>query len=278
MKKIVCAVVMAVVAVVGVNAQKLESFTLKGSEGMLYVEMQKPQDVDGKIPLVIICHGFSGNCNAGLLTEIADDLLSYGIASVRFDFNGHGRSEGEFKDMTVPNEIQDLKAVIGWAQKQSWVKNISLVGHSQGGVVVSMAAGELGDKVIKNLVLMAPAAVLRDDALRGSTMGAQYDPWHLTDDYVELPFGGLKLGRKYIEAAVTLPIYETALKYKGSVLVVHGTYDRVVPYTYGERYHQGYKNSTIKIIPGEDHGFSVDSSGAAAYVADWLANQLIKGR
>ena len=175
-------------------AQGVETFSVKGAVGMLHAELQKPETAkDKKVPLVIICHGFSGNCDAKLLTDIADDLLKDGIASIRFDFNGHGKSEGEFQNMTVPNEIQDLKNVITWAQDQPWVENISLHGHSQGGVVVSMTAGELGDKVIKSLVLMAPAAVLRDDALRGNTMGAIYDPWNMKEDYIQLPFGGVKL-------------------------------------------------------------------------------------
>lgn len=223
---------------------------------------------------MILCHGFSGNCQSKLFIDIADDLCHNGIATLRFDFNGHGKSEGLFQNMTVLNEIEDLKDVIKWAEQQSWVENISLLGHSQGGVVASMTAGELGDEVIKNLVLMAPAAVLRDDALRGNTMGAQYDPWNMTSDYVQLPFGGLKLGRKYIETAVNLPIYETAFNYEGPVLVIHGTHDRVVPYTYGERYNQGYKRSSIKLLPGEDHGFSVDTPEAALYASDWLTNQL----
>ncbi|MDE5586367.1 MAG: lysophospholipase, partial [Muribaculaceae bacterium] len=205
---------------------------------------------------------------------IANDLQEQGIASLRFDFNGHGKSEGEFQDMTVLNEIEDLKDVISWAQSQPWVKDISLLGHSQGGVVVSMTAGELGDKVIKNVVLMAPAAVLRDDAIRGNTQGAQYDPWNFKGDYVELPGRGLKLGRKYVETAVNLPIYETAWRYTGPVLVIQGTHDRIVPYTYAERYQQGYKDCTLKLIPEEDHSFTKNTAEAALYAADWLSKQI----
>ena len=128
------------------------------------------------------------------MTDVANDLQAQGIASLRFDFNGHGNSEGEFQNMTVLNEIEDLKDVISWAQAQPWVENISLLGHSQGGVVVSMTAGELGENIIKNVVLMAPAAVLRDDAIRGNTQGAQYDPWNFKGDYVELPWGRNKHG------------------------------------------------------------------------------------
>lgn len=268
------ALISAAAIALGCHAQKAEVFNIQGAVGLLHAELMKPQNTqDDKLPLVIICHGFSANCNRPLLTDIADDLYDDGIASLRFDFNGHGQSEGEFQNMTVLNEIGDLKNVISWAQSQPWVESISLVGHSQGGVVVSMVAGELGDRVIKDLVLMAPAAVLRDDALRGNTMGAEYDPWNLKGDYVQLP-NGLKLGRSYIESAVNLPIYETALNYTGPVLVIHGTHDRVVPYTYGERYNQGYRNSRIRLIPDEDHSFTHNTAGAALYAADWLANQL----
>ena len=268
---------MAVSSAFGLFAQQTKTLELKGSQGSLYALLQRP-DTSDKMPLVILCHGFGGDCQFGLLQDITDDLCQNGIASLRFDFNGHGKSEGLFQNMTVLNEIEDLKDVIKWAQQQSWVESISLLGHSQGGVVVSMTAGELGDKVIKNIVLMAPAAVLRDDALRGSTMGAQYDTWNMTAEYIQLPFGGLKLGRQYIETAVNLPIYETAFNYDGPVLVIHGTHDRVVPYTYGERYNQGYRHSAMKLIPGEDHGFSVNTAEAALYATDWLTKQLQSGK
>lgn len=276
MKKIFIVLFAAIAAILGCKAAGFENITIDGSKGKLYAELMKPDVVKGKIPVVILCHGFGANCDWNLFKDIADDLQKAGIAAIRFDFNGHGRSEGRFQDMTVPNEIGDLKCVVAWAKSQPWVSSISLLGHSQGGVVASMAAGELGAKAIRSLVLMAPAAVLRDDALRGNTMGAMYDPWNMTEDYVQLPFGGIKLGRKYIESALTLPIYETALKYTGPVLVMHGTYDRVVPYTYGERYHQGYRNSSIHIIPGEDHGFSVHPAEAAAEASAWLKKQLVK--
>ncbi len=268
---------MAILSASGLFAQQSDTLELNGSQGRLFAMLQRPDTAETS-PLVILCHGFSGNCRSELFDDIADDLYQNGIATLRFDFNGHGKSEGLFQDMTVPNEIEDLKDVIKWAEKQPWVENVSLLGHSQGGVVASMTAGELGDKTIKSLVLMAPAAVLRDDALRGNTMGAVYDPWNLTSDFIQLPFGGLKLGRKYIETAVNLPIYETAFNYDGPVLVIHGTHDRIVPYTYGERYNQGYKHSCIKLIPGEDHGFSAYTSEAALYASDWLIKQLRRSK
>ena len=261
-------------------SQEIHKLELNGSQGKLYTLLQYPDEVkkDVKYPLVIICHGFSGNCESYLEEVLSKDVVKLGMAALRFDFNGHGKSDGLFQDMTVPNEIEDLKDVIKWARDQSWVESIGLVGHSQGGVVVSMVSGELGDSIIKAEVLRAPAAVLRDDALRGNTMGAYYDPWNIKGDYIELPgspeAGSLKLGKEYIKTAMTLPIYETAGKYRGPTLILQGTHDRIVPYTYAERYNEVINGSLLKLIDGENHMFSNSLTDSCQFIADWLKAQL----
>lgn len=251
-----------------VFAQKITTeTTVKGSMGNLSVIIEQPTLREGqKCPVVIQMHGFSGN-KGGMHELIADRLVKKNIASVRFDFNGHGQSEGLFQNMTVPNEIEDAKAVYEYVSSLPFVSKIGFLGHSQGGVVAAMTAGELGAKV-SALVLMAPAAVLREDAIRGNTFGKSYDPLHLEGDYVEL-FGGLKLGRNYIETAFSLPIYETAAGYSGPAAIFHGNNDKVVPYTYGERFHNIFPLSEYHYLPGEDHGFSQTLDSISNLIVDF---------
>lgn len=251
-----------------------ESVTLQGSQGTLSAIIQKPTLKEGKTcPMVILMHGFGGRKEGPMFEGIADALEKQGIASIRFDFNGHGNSEGAFQNMTVPNEIEDAMCVYDYAAALPYVKGIALLGHSQGGVVASMTAGKLGKK-IKAVVLMAPAAVLRDDAIRGNTFGKIYNAQN-PPEYVEL-FGNIKLGRDYILSAQTLPIYETAFQYKGDVCVIHGLADRIVPYTYGERYAQGYKHSTLHLLENEDHGFSHNLAEAVNLAVGYLTGKLKK--
>lgn len=277
MKRLLKTALIAMTALFSANAQSSDTIYLDGSVGKLYTIIERPAS-SGKVPLVIICHGFSGNCRRPFMNDLSQSIVGQGMATLRFDFNGHGKSDGEFRNMTVLNEIEDLKAVITWAQKQPWVKDISLVGHSQGGVVVSMVSGELGSKVISAEVLLAPAAVLRDDALRGNTMGAHYDPWNFKGDYIELPHspeaGALLLGKNYVETAIRLPIYETAANYTGPTLIVQGTHDQIVPYTYAERYNEKIRNSELKLIPDENHVFSITQKETSLLVADWLRSHL----
>ena len=249
-----------------------ERVTIDGDHGKLQAVIQKPDLKPGQqCPMVVFCHGFGGTKEGPLFELITDSLQKHGIASIRFDFNGHGESEGKFEDMTVPNEINDAKKVIEYVRDLRYVSKIALVGHSQGGVVASMTAGELGSD-ISAVVLMAPAAVLRDDAIRGSTFGKQYNPLD-PPEYVEL-WGPQRLGRNYIKTAFSLPIYETAANYHGPALIIHGNGDRIVPYTYGLRFHQQWKGSEYVLQEYFDHGFSQNIYRTTDIVSDFLLRTL----
>lgn len=212
-----------------------------------------------------------------MLTSLANDLEARGIASIRFDFNGHGQSEGDFQDMTVLNEIEDAKKVYEYARALPNVTSISIAGHSQGGVVSSMVAGELGAKKIKAVVLMAPAAVLRDDSIRGNLFGVQYNSLN-PPEYVTIntPHGNYKIGRNYIKTAQTLPIYETAEKFTGNALMIHSTGDVIVPYTYSLSYKKVLKRGEVELLDKADHSFHGVEARVAQIAANFFAAQLKK--
>lgn len=253
-----------------VSAQS-RNVTIDGDHGKLAAVIQTPNGLSN-FPMVIICHGFTAQKEQPLLKNLADDLEAAGIASIRFDFNGHGASEGNFQDMTVLNEIEDAKKVYEYVRDMRGVTSVSIAGHSQGGVVTSMVAGELGTENVKAIALMAAAAVLRDDAIRGNIFTDHYDSINIPE-YVQI-FNGLRLGRNYIKTAQSLPIYETASNYQGSVFIIHGLADIVVPYTYSLRYQEIYPGSQIEFLEGFDHGFTQDEKLTARKVADFFIGQL----
>ena len=271
MKRILLGLLCASMSLCAVAQNRVTKVLIPGARGLLAAEVQMPENKGtGKCPITILAHGFGGDKNWQLMKLVSDSLQMHGIASIRFDFNGHGESEGDFKDMTVPNEIEDLKRVVRYAlQLDGCNGKIGLLGHSQGGVVVSMTAGEMND-TISAVTLLAPAAVLREDAIRGNTFGVLYNPIN-PPEYVELP-GGRKLGREYILTAFRLPIYETAIRYQGAAFLIHGTGDRVAPYSYSERYKNIWKNSELHLMEEYDHGFS----RRIEEIADLASNFLIK--
>lgn len=230
---------------------KRDGLTLRGT-------LEKPQT--NEFDLVILMHGFTsdrGVQSDQLLYQLAQRLGREGLATLRCDFNGHGTSDGKFSDMTVLNEIADGKAILDYARKVEGVKKIYLLGHSQGGVVASMLAGYYHDKIAK-VVLMAPAATLKDDALKGSTQGYTYDPQNIPD---ELPIKkGLTLGGFYLRTAQTLPIYEVASQYHGPVCLIHGLKDTIVNNIASKRYDQSYVDDELHLLDDADHGFTLGNS------------------
>ena len=248
----------------------IEKISIQG-KGKLSAYLQKPC-TDYRGPIAVLMHGFMANKKLEPLKSIANELESRGIASLRFDFDGHGESEGRFRDMTVLTELEDARRVIDYVRRAGAYDSIALVGHSQGGVVAGMIAGELGDE-IKALVQLAPAAVLKDDALQGVLMGKHYDPSNPPET---LTVFFHRVGKGYFLAAQSLPIYEQSSLYKGPVLLIHGTKDRIVPHSYSEKYNQVYSNSILQLYEGENHFLSKCRKAIVRQTVDFLAENLTK--
>lgn len=236
------------------NCGNTEKLTINGSKGNLSAVLRTPGLKNGaKCDMVIMCHGFNSNKDFNLLKMTAEQLQSEGIASLCFDFNGHGESDGAFKDMTIPNEMEDLDSVLAFVSRLPYVQDIALVGHSQGGIVAAMSAGKHPEQ-IKSVVLLAPAGVLREDAIRGNLFGTTYDPLDPPESIIL--YNGLEVGGRYLSSAARMPIYETAAKYDGSACIIHGSGDVIVPYTYSERFHQTWRGSEYYLLDYYDHNFT----------------------
>ena len=250
---------------------KTQDLTINSVQGKLAVTIQTPDNQE-TYPMVMIFHGLNIDKEMPLLVKIADDLEQAGIASVRFDFNGHGQSEGAFEDMTVLNELEDARKVYAYVRTLPEVTTISLTGHSQGGVIAGMLAGEWGQEKINSVVLLAPAAVLRDNAESGDFFGIKYDADNLPE-YLELP-DGHKIGKAYLETSKELPIYEVSEKYTGPVLIVHSMNDDLVPYIYGEQYQKLYANSELELLRDMNHNFYGKEDMVARLTVDYFLKNL----
>lgn len=174
--------------------------------------------------------------------------------------------------MTVLGELLDGMKVINFAQQQIKAKHIYLVGHSQGGVVSSMLAAYYRD-VVEKLVLLAPAATLKDDALKGNYQGSSFDPNHIP---ASVNVDGFTVGGNYFRTAQLLPIYEMAQHYTGPVLLIHGTADQIVSPEASRKYHAILPQSVLHLIDGTGHLLDgTRRTEAIKLVTDFLTKQLI---
>lgn len=236
----------------------------------LYGRLEGTTTLENKT-VAIMMHGFKGDLGYDkqkILPSLSHYLNQQGLPTVRFDFAGSGHSDGRFEDMTVMSELLDGMKIIDFVRNQVKAKTIYLIGHSQGGVVASMLAAYYRD-VIDKLVLLAPAATLKDDALKGVCQGSQYDPNHIPDHVM---VGNVKVGGDYFRTAQLLPIYETAQHFAGPALLIHGKDDQIVSPAASQKYNVILPQSIYHLIDGEGHMF--DGPGRPRIeklVADFLA-------
>jgi pimeloyl-ACP methyl ester carboxylesterase len=115
----------------------------------------------GNFPVVILVSG-SGpqNRNEELLGHkpflvIADFLTRNGIAVLRYDDRGVGKSTGDFSSATTVDFVGDaLSAVDFLKSKDQIIKNqIGIIGHSEGGLIAPLAAVQSED--VAFIIMMA---------------------------------------------------------------------------------------------------------------------------
>ncbi|MBQ6173564.1 MAG: alpha/beta fold hydrolase [Clostridia bacterium] len=213
----------------------------------------------GRSPAVIISHGFTGNLAD--CEPVARMFCADGYAAFTFSFCGGSqdstppekKSDGESTAMSLRSEVRDLLTVLDWVRTRPEVdpERISLLGFSQGGCVSGLAAGAAPDKV-EQLIMVFPALCIPDHARRGCLGGAAYDP---ADPPEILDCGRTRLGRAFHEEASATDIYLELERYRGPVLILHGTEDQVVDCTYSVRAQAAYRKGQcrLQIVRGMGH-------------------------
>ena len=131
------------------------------------------------------------------------------------------------------------------------------MGCSQDGFVSGLTAVKPENKVDR-LVMFYPALCIPDDARAGKMMFAKFDP----DNIPELiNCGPMKLGRCYPADVIHMDPYDEISPYRGPVLIVHGTKDKIVNVEYSRKAAAAYEavvpnRTRLCIIEDGAHGFS----------------------
>jgi uncharacterized protein len=101
--------------------------------------------------------GIAGLENYGLMRQVAETLASRGIAVLRVDDRGAGKSTGAetLATVTTSSLADDVRAQAAYLRSRPEIdaKRIALVGHSEGGTIAPMVAAT--DTQIAAIVLMA---------------------------------------------------------------------------------------------------------------------------
>lgn len=203
--------------------------------------------------IIILCHGLSSGKDARTTVTLERELNNKNITTLRFDFFGHGESEGKFEDLTISRAIGDLEKAIDIIKKRGYRK-IGLFGSSFGGIACLIAASKRKD--ISVLALKSPVSDYQAKELeqRGEN---EIRKWKETGyrDYESGSGKILKLKYSFFEDFKDKTAYEAAEKIKIPTLIVHGDMDDVVPVEQSMKTVKILEKGRLEIIKGNNHDY-----------------------
>lgn len=224
--------------------------------------------------VIIICHGFRGRKeNSGKIFSFSERLNEIGFGVLAFDFSGSGDSDGEFSNVTLTGQAEDLACVINYVY-MSYKLPIILLGRSFGGSTV--LAGGSGNKHIAGYILWS-APVYLHETFAGI----------MKEFYDKLKVGQTVLirddaGEFLLEPAIiqdfdlhNMPEYFERIGDK-PVLTVQGQADEVVAPCNAEHMSKHIKNCNLELIEGADHRFENKTREREDITLKWLKKLFCK--
>jgi len=120
----------------------------------------------GTEPVGVFLHGFRSDSRGEKAESLLRHAKSRRYSWVRFDFSGHGRSDGVLSEFSITDALRDVSAVLEMFAPRPAI----LVGSSLGGWLAELAAQRTPDRV-KAMLLIAPAFNFMQNFLAGLDTG-----------------------------------------------------------------------------------------------------------
>ena len=168
-------------------------FENKAEEAQLSGTLTYPVNYEeyrsGTVPVVLMVTGSGGQNRDEELFDhkpflvIADFLAKNGIASLRYDDRGVGKSTGPTKNTTTENNLSDAEAGIAYLRSLKKFGKVGVLGHSEGGTIAFMMGA---NKSVDFLISLAGSAANGIDVIvgqNGAAMQLQGVPQEVINDY-----------------------------------------------------------------------------------------------
>lgn len=186
--------------------------------------------ISGEGATVVWLGGFHSDMTGTKAQVLAEQAQASGGSYVRFDYFGHGESDGAFKDGAISRWRADVLAVIDELTEGPLV----LVGSSMGGWLACLAAIARPDRV-KAMVLIAPAPDFTEKLMapelsdEAKAAIARDGFWIRPSEYDD---GGYPITRELLDDGARWSILPGPVPIDIPVRVLQGGADPDVPWTH----------------------------------------------
>jgi len=231
--------------------------------------------VEGDGPTLLWLGGFRSEMSGTKAEALAARARARGRDFLRFDYFGHGASEGDFKAGTISRWRADALAVLDGLTAGPVV----LAGSSMGGWLACLVALARPERT-SGLLLIAPAADFTERLMKPGlppeawTAIERHGVWRRPSEYDPT---GYPITRALLEDGARWSILPGPLDITGPVRVLQGGADPDVPWRYALELAQAIRSGDLvfTLVRDGDHRLSrpADLARLAAY-ADELTGGL----
>jgi len=274
MKTNLIIILILIITFTNIYGQTEKIITLKTTTGDLEGTLMMPESNSSKTVAFIIAgsgptdrDGNNPAMKNNSLKMLAAELNKNGIASLRYDKRGIGRSQNaglKEADLRFENYVNDAKAWIIYLKKELKFNNIIVIGHSEGSLIgmiacqdknaskfVSIAgAGQSADKIIREQIKSQPPSMIiqvnsiLDDLAKGKTVE-------------NIPPALISLFRisvqPYLISWIKYDPQKEIAKLKIPVMIVQGTTDIQIGLEDANRLIKALPKAKLVVIEGMNH-------------------------
>lgn len=229
--------------------------------------------------VAVLCHGFASSKDSSTNRALTQDLTARGVATFRFDFFGHGESEGVFADLTLTAAVHDLERALAEVRARGF-SAIGLVGSSFGGIVATIAAAQKSNTPDLRVVALKCPVSDYPAVWRLRLGDAGLAAWR-TSGLLTYEYEGesSRLAYAFYDDLLRYDAYALARTITAPTVIVHGDADEYVPIAQSRRLFTALPQTIekrIEVVPGANHAFSRpnDFLTMTRLISDWLVRRL----
>lgn len=210
----------------------------------------------GAAPGIVFLGGFNSTKDGTKALHLERWAQKSGRACLRFDYSGHGASQGQFQDGTISSWTEDAAAIIKGLTTGPQV----VVGSSMGGWIACLLARRMPER-FAGLVTIAAAPDFTEDrywAGFDTDTRATLDREgfvNVDSPYDDQPY---IVTRDLIEDGRNNLIFSNPLSLPFPTRILHGTADEAIPVSTADRLfaHATGPDIRLLMVKGADHRFS----------------------
>jgi pimeloyl-ACP methyl ester carboxylesterase len=227
--------------------------------------------VEGREPTVLFCGGFTSDMTGTKALALERWCRAQGRAFVRFDYGGHGRSDGRFEDGTIGAWAEDALAIVDRVTAGPLI----VVGSSMGGWIMLLVALTRPERV-RALLGIAAAPDFTEDLLLPEASEAELRDLERQGFWLQASAYGepYPVTAKLIEDGRKRLLLRAPIAIRCPVHLLHGQRDPDVPWQTALRLAEQLQSEdvTVELIKAGDHRLSTEAD--LARIAAALARLL----